>query len=68
MSLYLSRLDRERRKEIKEVMKHLPKKVKLKPCPFCGGAGMKIWNGDDIECVSCMATAMDAEHWNRRVK
>lgn len=38
----------------------------LKPCPFCGGKNMRIWN-TSTPWVSCGTTKEEAiQAWNRR--
>ena len=49
---------------------------KLKPCPFCGGKNIRVWNtrthwvscDDCLVSTSCVPTEKEAvERWNRRV-
>jgi len=56
----------------------MKKKIKLKPCPFCGGEAelYQTWTGDYcVQCNKCGATTLhkrDANivvgDWNRRVE
>lgn len=39
---------------------------KLKSCPFCEGAAVKLHNC--IKCLRCGVTKMNAEIWNTRPK
>lgn len=50
---------------------------KLKPCPFCGGKNIRVWNtstpwvscDDCLASTSCVPTEKEAiERWNRRAK
>jgi len=47
-----------------------PEKDVLKPCPFCGGAGIILRNELREEyfvgCESCGGNAGSVEGWNRR--
>ena len=51
----------------------------LKPCPFCGGEGREVggcastacsacgsYSREEVRCVQCNASAVDAEDWNTR--
>lgn len=48
---------------------------KLKPCPFCGGKNIRVWNTSThwVSCDDCLASTACAlteeaavEYWNRR--
>ncbi len=53
-----------------EFADYLEKKESVAPCPFCGSEDVYGWvNGDGQrgpECMSCGATALNVEKWNRR--
>ena len=50
---------------------------KLKPCPFCGGKNIRVWNTSThwVSCDDCLASTACAlteeeavRYWNRRAK